>query len=226
MKEFFPFILRCGTQDPLVWREVYEENEYLLTDTFSADDVVIDIGANIGAFAAACIARGAGRVECYEPEVNNCILLAENLKRFREQVEINQISVWRSDSSDKVYLQDLGGYTAMHRVWPSNNHGCYKPVASISLDDILRRHDRVAMLKLDCEGSEYPILLTADSDLLRRCERIVGEYHSQVVTTTDLKDATPDGIKAKLVASGFEVYLVPAKRDPNLIGHFFARRML
>jgi hypothetical protein len=48
-------------------------------------------------------------------------------------------------------------------------------VEVVSLDGILEQFERVKLLKLDCEGSEFPILLT--SRRLGRVERIVGEIH-------------------------------------------------
>ncbi|HSI10228.1 MAG: FkbM family methyltransferase [Rariglobus sp.] len=48
-------------------------------------------------------------------------------------------------------------------------------IPAIRLDDILAPFKSVKLIKIDCEGSEFPILLT--SRLLHRVERIVGEYH-------------------------------------------------
>ena len=48
-------------------------------------------------------------------------------------------------------------------------------VEAISLDEVLSRFQRARLMKIDCEGSEFPILLT--SKLLTRVDRIVGEYH-------------------------------------------------
>jgi hypothetical protein len=45
-----------------------------LPERFSPDDIIIDIGAHIGAFAYACLQRGAGRVIAFEPEPENYAL--------------------------------------------------------------------------------------------------------------------------------------------------------
>ena len=55
------------------------------------------------------------------------------------------------------------------------NHRRKEVVATIGLDKILRRFNEVELLKLDCEGSEWPILFT--SKLLRKVRRVCGEYH-------------------------------------------------
>jgi FkbM family methyltransferase len=48
-------------------------------------------------------------------------------------------------------------------------------VASVALDEILEGLPRVRCLKIDVEGSEFPILLTATR--LDRVDEIVGEFH-------------------------------------------------
>jgi hypothetical protein len=55
-----------------------------------------------------------------------------------------------------------------------------EPVAKLAFDDIVdavtnRGESRVRLLKLDCEGAEWPILLT--SRRLDRIDEICGEFH-------------------------------------------------
>ncbi len=55
----------------------------------------------------------------------------------------------------------------------------FRRVTSLTLEDILRSHglDRIDILKLDCEGSEFSILENTTS--LDRIGLIVGEYHGR-----------------------------------------------
>jgi hypothetical protein len=58
--------------------------------------------------------------------------------------------------------------------------GLGEPVAKIALDDVVdlatnRGEHRVRLLKLDCEGAEWPIVLT--SQRLHLVDEIVGEFH-------------------------------------------------
>jgi hypothetical protein len=85
----------------------------------------------------------------------------------------------------------------------------------IALDEILAKFERIKLLKLDCEGSEFPILLT--SRLLARVEKIIGEYHEVDTATMQSLDpkAKLPGLTAypahlladKLQTCGFEVKL-------------------
>ena len=85
-------------------------------------------------------------------------------------------------------------------------------------------------MKLDCEGSEFPILLT--SKLLSKADRIIGEYHE--VDSTAMKYLAPIAklphykeyktqmLVEKLEQKGFEVTLTP---NSSSIGHFDARNI-
>jgi hypothetical protein len=58
--------------------------------------------------------------------------------------------------------------------------GLGEPVAKIAFDDVVdlatnRGERRVRLLKLDCEGAEWPIVLT--SRRLHLIDEIVGEFH-------------------------------------------------
>ena len=58
--------------------------------------------------------------------------------------------------------------------------GVGEPVAKVAFDDVVdlvtnRGEHRVRLVKLDCEGAEWPILLT--SRRLHLIDEIVGEFH-------------------------------------------------
>lgn len=108
---------------------------------------------------------------------------------------------------------------------PSTPH----TVQVIALDEILERLGHVKLLKLDCEGSEFPILLT--SRLLERVERISGEYHQmepELYTHLDpqaqvagYESYRMQDLTAFLQARGFQVRVYP---HTEYLGLFFARR--
>lgn len=169
--------LRPESWDYGIARSVLLDNEYRLPDTFDANDLIIDIGAHIGAFSHACLRRGAGRVIAFEPEPANFSLAMENLAPFAEAIDLRAEAVWRSDRpSEPLHLRSASERlnTGGHRV--VSDRGQAHRVRAVSLDDVLSRlARRVSLLKIDCEGGEYPILLTASR--LDLVEAIVGEFH-------------------------------------------------
>lgn len=213
------FYCREGTQDPICYEEVMELNEYRLPEKFKPDDVIVDIGAHIGCFAVACLKRGAGFVHCYEPSRANFKLLKKNLAPAKEQVKLHRKAVWRSDVKEEMGLVEYGDLTAMHRLCK-----VARAVPTVGLDDILRGvNDNVRLLKLDCEGSEYGILMTCSE--LHRVDEIVGEYHVVPVYGDDAAHSySPLDLVRFLEHEDFKVDRVPHPRVPDHIGWFFARR--
>lgn len=211
-------ILRAGTQDGECYDHVFVDNEYRLPRRFAASDVILDVGANVGTFAAACLVRGAGRVVSLEPEPRNFSLLRRNVAQWGRRAECRNVAVWRSDDEGTIYLADHGDEMgATHAIAP----GGTVPVQGVGLDTLLKELGSVRLVKLDCEGSEYPALFTAKE--LRRAEEIVGEYHALLERERPW-DCTSRGLKKCLEDAGFEVELVPAKTTKLDYGLFFARR--
>src|SRR4051794_35209267 len=178
---------RSGTCDYNIFQSINRFNEYRLPERFYHDDIIIDIGAHVGSFTFACLYRGAGKVLAFEPDPENFRLAVEHFADYPERVELHQLAVWRSDYEDEVLLRRCG--------YPRNGseintrgvsvifhaHGVpsgelkFNFVKTVSFDQILSKYPSVRLVKLDCEGSEWPILLT--STLLHRIEAICGEYH-------------------------------------------------
>ncbi|HEY2787473.1 MAG TPA: FkbM family methyltransferase [Fimbriiglobus sp.] len=224
-----PFHFRPGTLDRAIYREVVVENEYRLPDRFEPTDLIVDVGCHIGSFAAACLGRGAGRVVSFEAEVSNHTISRQNLARYGARADVRRVAVWRSD----VPVEFLSFATSPD---PANTGGgrvggeSGGRVPAVALDQVVKElttnGGRIRLLKLDCEGSEYPILLTATT--LDRVEELLGEYHNcSFVSPQDRVDGrdhyTGTDLKACLEANGFRVELRPNPRNPN-VGEFFAKR--
>lgn len=176
--------LRSGTNDALVWRSVVTRNEYFVPETLSPEDVVIDIGLHIGSFSYLALTRGAGRVYGFEADDENCTLARRNLQSFGERISIVQAGVCRSDSPPTHVF--FSGYKVLENGILNTGGGdvlyekAGRAVRAVPFDSIvdfatMEGRERVRLLKLDCEGSEYAILMT--SNRLHLIDEIVGEYH-------------------------------------------------
>lgn len=168
--------LRKDTQDEFIVNEVYEDNCYKLPDDLSGK-VIVDIGANIGAFAAACVDRGAQVVWCYDP------CLAPATKLFPGPVCLCSRPVVGDIGPDEIYIpseiQEFEGVKLTGGCHTFSMPTGFDPIKTEKLGDILDRIDSDSIwIKLDCEGSEYEILA---SDLpWDRIERIFGECHTLI----------------------------------------------
>ncbi len=213
-----------------VWMDVIGFNEYQLPPEFAPGAVVVDIGANSGAFSYACLRRGVKFVDAYEPTSDVAKRCARNNAFAGDRFRLTNKAVWRSDiEPTKIKLavsHSFGHSGSVSAVLPPR--GKTFEIATISLDDILREHGSVNVLKLDCEGSEYPILYTSRE--LHRCEHILGEYHHDAKPSVAGPEPeggwkfawTIDGLTQFLTSQGFEVYRYAPHARTH--GGFWARR--
>ncbi len=180
MSEEARFELRHGTQDQQVFDEVVVANQYQLPDKIQPDSLIIDIGANIGCFAVACLLRGAEAVICFEPSQSNFRQLIKNVSPWEGKAACFMAGVWRSDKEQEISISEGHG-TAACACFPTEM-GDYEEwrVNSIGLDQIVMESSdggkrRVNLLKIDAEYSEYPILYSCTC--LDLVDEIVGEAH-------------------------------------------------
>lgn len=220
---------RPGTFDRRAFREVVVENEYRLPAELPAGAVVLDVGANVGAFALAALRRGAAVVHCFEPHEGNFEQLARNLRPYGPRVRLTRCAIWRSDvpsTALSLHNPEEPGNTGAIQVAAT---GDGPRVPARPLDDVLAELTaggrRIAVAKLDCEGAEWPVLFT--SRMLNRIEVLCGEYHLgdwPEVFRVAGADFTPEALVMWLRRQGLQARAVPHPQAAGRLGHFFAAR--
>ena len=154
-------------------RQVIEEN--WRGDTYRLGggplDLVIDLGANIGAFALRALDMGASHVLCYEPDPANSLLFSHHCHEEVDdgRIEIYPRAVW-DESGAKVGLNPMMGGSVTF----STAEGW---IPTINLNEILQKYERVSYLKIDIEGAEERVLVATSVELLSKVERLGMEYH-------------------------------------------------
>jgi FkbM family methyltransferase len=175
-------LFRSGTWDEDIWRCVTSNNEYRIGIPFQAEDVILDVGAHIGAFSYFALDRGAGKVFAFEPEPGNFLYLRHNIHeacRATDRAVFVSAAVWRSDRAGElaklaIVGSNTGGNNSIGR------EGI--PVATIPFDAAVdlalasTGRESLRLVKMDCEGAEWPILLTTHR--WNRIDALVGEYHT------------------------------------------------
>jgi len=185
------FILngRDGSQsDAVVVREIWCENVYEVFDGDLTDTgIVIDIGANIGAFTLYAAKLGAKKVIAVEPEPHNVELLRKNVADNQKNVPDCEFIVDERAVVGKHTYQPLHAYM-------TNEHGdsrllCdgdarssdrkdLQQVEYTTLDDLFKEHNLefIDVLKVDIEGLEGDVILGAQESTLNLCRYITLEY--------------------------------------------------
>jgi FkbM family methyltransferase len=198
--------------------EVVEKNEYRLPDGFTAEDVIIDIGGNIGAFSWACLIRGAGSVTVFEPELENYRMMVHNLLPWAEKVCCYNKALWSCDKT--LYVNGPANpFTACYHVL--SPYG--QPVGAMAAEPFFATFPKIRMLKIDAEGSERPILDSLSNGALAHCQTICGEIHYEF-KLPESPPADNPWLVATLARLGFQgIEIVPNENTPT-IADFFASR--
>jgi FkbM family methyltransferase len=200
------FHVRRGTwADEAVIRHVVGDREYHPPGyEIGADDVVVDVGANIGAFAVtASRAAANGRVFAFEPEPENFALLCDNVDRNGCH-NVTPVRAAVADTTGEVALSLSEGNSSGHSL-RRDHGGDGVVVPAVALGRLLEEYriDRCDFLKLDCEGAEYEILYGLPKEYFPRIRRVALEYHAN----PDEKRGKGDELVAFLRGVGFRVDL-------------------
>lgn len=187
--------------------------------------VVVDIGAAIGEFTVWAAAVPGTRVIACEPFPGSVDLLIRNIHlAAADNVEIVAKAV--AGHRGELRLEVAGGeplsFTSSEARPDAVTAQGAVIVEAVTLADLIDLADarRIDLLKLDCEGAEYDILMNAAAGALSRVDRIVMEYHDVVTeyTHADLVDF--------LEGQGFDVQVVPNVVHPDEIGYLRAERRM
>jgi FkbM family methyltransferase len=165
-------------QHPEIYGEVINDNCYdIKPDDFATGMAVIDIGANIGSFSMLAAYMGAETVIAVEPIGDTYQQLTNNVKRSGLNITTKRNLVTdKKGVVHKISLNENSGHNSMYTVSER-----YEEVESTTLDDLLQEsNSNNVLLKLDCEGAEYDIILNATNDQMSRVSRLVVEIHAEL----------------------------------------------
>ncbi len=212
--------LRNAPMDRHIFNNVFARDEYRL-NPFAPGSLgtVLDVGAHIGTFAVR-VAPLAKRVICFEPMPDNFALLQQNVRRLAHVAVVNR-AVGAERGTQTIYAS---ANPSAHSMFPAeaDRRGSPVQVETVTLADVFAEHavETCDMLKLDCEGAEYPILLGLAGEFWPRIRRIEMEYHP-------VDGAAPEWsgrhLAGHLEKAGYKVDLIPARHKEGK-GHIFASR--
>jgi len=146
------------------------------------DWMIMDVGAAIGEFTLLAAKKAHyGKVFAFEPFPGSYQLLQENMQlNSISNVEIHNQAIWSRDgelsfingNSEPLQLSMDPGQPSDDTHNPLKIH-CISLLQALDLSAIFH----LDLLKLDCEGAEFPILLDAHPDVFERIDRMIMEYH-------------------------------------------------
>ena len=150
---------------------------------------VLDIGGGIGDFTIfAAMGRPSSAVYAFEPTPQSFALLQENL-RLNKVINVKGYAeaVWSEKGTLAIdtTIGEPGQFISQQAKSGLPQNGKVL-VPSVSLAEVFSRLelDQVDLMKMDCEGAEYPVLFNASDEVLGRIQRMVMEYHDNVTEFT------------------------------------------
>lgn len=173
-----------------VFKEIFVQDFYKIDELLPfvpENAVVVDVGANAGYFSMLILSKVKGaKIYAFEPVEKNFVLLNRN-KNFNTALAARihgfkkaltgsvtgtiDFFVDNSEKKDSVIGSIYNDF--------SNQNNDRQQAEAISLADFMRTEqiNKIDLLKLDCEGSEYPILYETPAEMFDKIEALTIEVH-------------------------------------------------
>jgi FkbM family methyltransferase len=181
---------------------------------YPALQTCIDIGGHIGTFTAFVKTQAPEcRIKTVELDAANYALLKVNTRQWTDVSTYHRLCGY--DAGFNAYLRNVENYGNIALIKdgepiPPGYELVTNLPARITLEELITEWERVDLLKLDCEGSEFDILSHVNRETLAKFTWIVGEYHTHAGDFKALVNTLHD----------FEVIELEAAPD---WGHFLLR---
>jgi len=145
------------------------------------DRVVIDIGAYIGDSAIYFALKGARKVIAIEPHPGAYAEMLDNIRLNNMENVIVPVNAGLASKPGKVCVENVdvsNTFDIYHR--PGD---CPNAVPAVTLGELINKFGidpNDAVLKMDCEGCEYDVILN-DYEHVRLFRELILEYHPKHV---------------------------------------------
>lgn len=141
-----------------IWiNNVYTPNKFVIHE----NDVIVDIGAQKG------FSIFAG--------INNNVKVYVKLNGLEKNIFIFNLAVAKNSGKKRLFIDEsnTGGHSMFTKTGNFLNVNC------ITLPEIMESHklNKINLLKMDCEGAEYEILLNTEEKFFKKIDKIVMEAH-------------------------------------------------
>ena len=192
-KDGLTVAIRRNYMDAMILAEIFVDNCYVQDLSLPERPTIVDIGGYIGDFALfAAKHLDASKVVVCEPSPHNWALLVKNVALNRYEDRIETVNKAVTDGDDVMMNVDApDGGQAMVSAYGGNTSE-QRLIPGVTLASLVEEHGLtvIDLLKIDCEGGEYPILSNTSSEVLSRIRNIVFEYHEIEGFKSKLKAVT------------------------------------
>ena len=174
-----------------IYSEIFVEGIYDYPDLGKGEPIIMDIGANTGLFTLRMkqLYPGAS-IYCYEPFPLNHQDMLTNIKLSNiQEVSVFQKGIGSISRIEKLYInkKNMGGHSLFSSEAGSEE---YVNVPILALHEAFNdlKIPYFDLIKMDCEGAEYEILKSIDTELASRIGVIVFESTDSVYNLSEVSD--------------------------------------
>jgi len=149
----------------------------------SEESVIVDIGANIGAFSLyAAWKLPKSRIFAYEPGPDNYRFLCENIRLNSLSARVTAFPLAVGGQNGEQMFNINKTRSVDHGFYSSSNCSGAIPVPVVTLEKVFRDNslNTVDLLKLDCEGAEFEIFRNAPEPILCKVSALSMEVHEHL----------------------------------------------
>ena len=157
-------------------------------DKLNSESVVFDLGANRGVFSKGILDKYNCTVIAYEPSRLLCENELSQIDATNEKFSFYQNAVWSTEKTLTLtdFCDKNGGTSGVaNSIIPhksdTRRDGRFVrekyEVRCESINNILKKYEKVDILKVDIEGSEIEVLTAISDDNIRKCTQVCVEFH-------------------------------------------------
>ena len=178
LKDGFKFNYRVGTSDRI--QLLGSLSEFFIPEYgIFHDDIIIDIGGYIGTFAIPASKKVKnGKIFSIEACKDTFTILKKNLKLNNiDNVIPFNIAISDSNKNSKLYYAPKGG--SWGNSLTKNSSSGFEIVKSKTLKTFMNENKipYCDFMKINCEGSEFEIILSSNKQTLQKVNTILILYH-------------------------------------------------
>lgn len=189
----FKISYREGTCDEAIIEEMLN-NDLIFTGVpeykCKSNDVIIDVGAHIGVFSVLASRKlQTGKVYAIEPSEESFEYLKRNVAiNGANNVFVSKLALSGSKGVTRLY-HDLKGGNWGHTITKKISDE-FEQIETDNLESYMKDNkiDSCDLLKLNCEGAEYQIILSSSIEVLNKIKMIIIFYHTELADGHSVKD--------------------------------------
>jgi len=164
------------SQPGIALYEIFTTKIYDKYIQIEPNDIVFDIGANIGLFSYYAVCKGAKEVHAFEPSPEIAEVITNNF-RF-DNLRLIQSAVCDKDGEIEFNINPESSINSSIQAIGNESYQVKLPALKLSTYIKQNSIEKIDYLKIDCEGSEYDIIQDIPTSFLtNNVKKIALEYH-------------------------------------------------